>query len=209
MSNPPTMRENIAAHPACPEEPQGQMIRTLPRTRAENGASRRMPERPCGCFGALSTTPARSSLPRATVLAGLSLTQLVRPYPSTRGHQAKWGRLTTLALAAIIVTLSPERQWIRRQLHTWHLNRQIRDHDIVLRQLPMTTTWGTLAPFVASAAKPDHWIADGNHYIEFPARPDSSASAVAFMAYPFEAGLRFRGALVRESTGEVLLKVQG
>ena len=55
------------------------------------------------------------------------------------------------------------------------------------------------------------WVADGSHYVDFPARPETGASTVAFMAYlpDGEQDIRFRGVLLRESTGEVLLRVQG
>lgn len=178
-------------------------------------ASRRAPDRPCGCLGAASQESAWAGIPRALLMAGLCLASTLRG-EQARANQHPQARtaltaVITAGLAVLLVRLSPERRQIARHLKRRRLARQLASRDLVLRRLPEATSWRILAPVVAPGAAPSLWQADGNHYLEFPARPDSGATTVAFMAY-LPAGsdaVSFRGALVREPSGEVLLQVQG
>lgn len=178
-------------------------------------ASRRAPDHPCGCLGAASQESARAGVPRALLMAGLCAARMLRDgQPRPQQHsQARTAltAITTAGLAALLVRLSPERHQFARYLKRRRLARQLASRDFVLRKLPEATSWRILAPVVAPGAEPSLWQADGNHYLEFPARPDSGATTVAFMAHRPDGSdaVSFRGALVREPSGEVLLQVQG
>jgi hypothetical protein len=87
---------------------------------------------------------------------------------------------------------------------------QLRNGDIVLRQLQDSRSWQVLAPMVAAGPVRAQWPAGGSRYAGFAARPGPGASTVAFVAYQPEGehAIRFRGALVREPDGAVLVKVR-
>ncbi len=177
-------------------------------------SAQQAPQRSCGCFGAFSTTPVRASIPRAIALSALSVLGLIGILSSNQKlvrNETIVDKLVPAGLvvgfASLLAALSPERSSLLHRLRTWRLAWQLRHSDAVLQQLMATSAWKVLAPAILPTASPTHWHTDGNHYLEFPANPDSSATTVVFMAYPFENRLRFRGALLREPTGEILLRV--
>jgi hypothetical protein len=177
-------------------------------------AAWRTPQRPCGCLGAASRAPVRESVPRAVALTAISTAPLlvsgaVARLPIARNERVERASVAAFAvtLSAVMVALSPERRGLVAGIRAKRLAKQLRNGDAVLRALAVSRTWKTVAPLVASADRPTHWDADGKHYIAFPARARTTASTVAIMAYSDDDRLRFRAALVRDDTGEVLLRV--
>lgn len=177
-------------------------------------AAKRAPEQPCGCLGAASADTARAGMTRALFMSALCLASLAGRGDHRRGAgrseiALRTGGTATLAL--LLFLLSPERREIARRARRRRAVRQLSAHGAIMKTLPESKSWRVLAPVVAPEAPPSFWRADGNHYVEFRARPDSGASAVAFVAYlpDNDDAISFRGVLVNEESGEVLLTVHG
>jgi hypothetical protein len=174
-------------------------------------ASRRVPERPCGCMGAISREPARFGQVRATVLLALSVVgcRVKRTAPDRRAQPPASSLMpVTTGLLAVVAVLSPETRAIKRWWLRRRLERQLNDSRSVLRALPKSTAWRTLSPFIAPGAEPTHWREEDSHYVAYPAAGATRASSVAFMAYQAHGvELGFRGVLLREETREVLIRV--
>lgn len=175
---------------------------------------RREPHASCGCFGNLSKAQVRDSRLRSGFMSAMAaLTVLDHSGETADGTQSSTHTIATGVIAASLLAvmwkLSPETEELARIVATRRVRRNLAKRDPASKYLMESHSWNVLAQHVDSSAESDYWFEDEVVCFAFRAKTKARALTVFFQGTPDVQGVRFRGALIDDDSGAVLVAANG
>lgn len=189
-------------------------VLSLGSTAAIEYGIRREPSASCGCFGNLSKSQVRDSRLRSGFMSAVAaLTLLDNSGELADGKQSSSYTFATgviaMSLLAVMWKLSPETKELARILQARRIRSDLAKRDPASRYLMKSHSWNTLQQHIDRSVEPDHWLKDDSVCFAFRANAKSRNLSVFFQGMPDADGVRFRGALIDDDSGAVLVAANG